>query len=71
MEWIRVVVWGAETPLNMYRTAPLFRHPQPPPKPPYKTGKFLCVDGVPTKRFEPPQSPMSMEKDIRKGLGLE
>jgi glutathione peroxidase-family protein len=34
-------------------------------------GKFLCVDGVPTKRFEPPQNPLSFESDIRKGLGLE
>ncbi len=38
---------------------------------PWNFGKFLCVEGVPTKRFEPTTSPLAIEKDIRKGLGLE
>jgi len=38
---------------------------------PWNFGKFLVVDGVPSKRYEPTTSPLAIEEDIRKALGLE
>ncbi len=38
---------------------------------PWNFGKFLVVDGVPSKRYEPTTSPLAIEKDVRKALGLK
>ena len=37
---------------------------------PWNFGKFLCVDGVPTSRYEPTVAPLAIEGDVRKALGL-
>jgi glutathione peroxidase-family protein len=34
------------------------------------TAKFLCVDGVPIKRYLPTTSPLAIEPDIKQALGL-
>jgi len=37
----------------------------------YFPWQFLVVKGIPIKRYAPPESPLSFEKDVKEALGLQ